>query len=51
MGRREAEAIPWLINEVDLADKLTPSEYLNQYDTMLSEMFLKCKPMPGAERL
>ncbi|VDM55488.1 unnamed protein product [Angiostrongylus costaricensis] len=41
----------YLAMKVNLADKITLSEYLTQYDTILAEMFLKCKAMPGAERL
>ncbi|KJH42588.1 HAD hydrolase, family IA, variant 3 [Dictyocaulus viviparus] len=51
MGRKEVEAIPWLLNEVGIAHMVTATEYITQYDAILAEIFLKCKAMPGAERL
>ncbi|KAK5972542.1 Pseudouridine-5'-monophosphatase [Trichostrongylus colubriformis] len=51
MGRKEDEAFTWLLKEVGIDDKITVKEYLAQYDVMLEGMFLKCKALPGAERL
>ncbi|KIH66969.1 HAD hydrolase, family IA, variant 3 [Ancylostoma duodenale] len=51
MGRKPLEAIIWLLEEVGLADQVTPEEYATHYDVMLGEMFKKCRPLPGAERL
>nr|CDJ85059.1 Haloacid dehalogenase hydrolase domain containing protein [Haemonchus contortus] len=51
MGRKEEEAFPWLLKEVGIDGKITVKEYMAQYDAMLEGMFLKCKALPGAERL
>ncbi|KAL6735669.1 hypothetical protein Aduo_006085 [Ancylostoma duodenale] len=51
MGRKEDEAFSILLKEVGIEDKITPKEYIKEYDAMLAEMFLKCKAMPGAEKL
>ncbi|KAL6735666.1 hypothetical protein Aduo_006082 [Ancylostoma duodenale] len=51
MGRREEDAFTWLLNELNIADKITPRQYMAEYDAMLTEMFRHCQPMPGAERL
>ncbi|EPB75960.1 HAD hydrolase, family IA, variant 3 [Ancylostoma ceylanicum] len=51
MGRKPLEAIIWLLEEVGLADQITPEEYATHYDVMLGEMFKKCRALPGAERL
>ncbi|KHJ80404.1 HAD hydrolase, family IA, variant 3 [Oesophagostomum dentatum] len=51
MGRKEDEAFAWLLNEVNLADKMTPAQYVVEYDAISTEMFRSCKAMPGAERL
>ncbi|KJH42589.1 HAD hydrolase, family IA, variant 3 [Dictyocaulus viviparus] len=51
MGRKNMEAIAWLLNEVSIADQITPEEYAIDYEAMLEEMFQKCTDLPGAERL
>lgn len=51
MGRKSMEAITWLLNEVGIADRVTPEEYNIEYEEMLEEMFRKCSSLPGAERL
>ncbi|KAK6023006.1 HAD hydrolase, family IA, variant 3 [Ostertagia ostertagi] len=51
MGRKTMEAISWLVDEVDIADRVTPEEYVVEYGAMLAEMFRMCDSMPGAERL
>ncbi|ETN77031.1 HAD hydrolase, family IA, variant 3 [Necator americanus] len=51
MGMKEDEAFPILLKAVGIEDKITPKEYVAQYDVILADMFLKCKAMPGAERL
>ncbi|EPB75961.1 hypothetical protein ANCCEY_04936 [Ancylostoma ceylanicum] len=37
--------------QLNIADKITPREYMAEYDAMLTEMYRHCQPMPGAERL
>lgn len=39
MGRKSMEAITWLLNEVGIADRVTPEEYNIEYEEMLEEMF------------
>ncbi|KAK5974867.1 Pseudouridine-5'-monophosphatase [Trichostrongylus colubriformis] len=51
MGRKNMEAIAWLLNEVGIADRVTPEEYAIEYDALLAKMFRTCHSMPGAERL
>ncbi|KAK6054465.1 HAD hydrolase, family IA, variant 3 [Cooperia oncophora] len=51
MGRKEDEAFAWLLKEVGIDDKVTVKDYLAEYDAMLDGMFLKCRALPGAERL
>ncbi|KAK6739027.1 hypothetical protein RB195_020855 [Necator americanus] len=51
MGMKEVDAFPMLLKAVGLDDKITVEEYIAQYDSILSDMFLKCKAMPGAEKL
>ncbi|EYC44305.1 hypothetical protein Y032_0465g1942, partial [Ancylostoma ceylanicum] len=51
MGRKEDEAFSILLKAVGIEDKITPKEYIKEYDIMLADMFLKCKAMPGAEKL
>ncbi|KAK6054467.1 hypothetical protein COOONC_08030 [Cooperia oncophora] len=51
MGRKNMEAIAWLLDQVGIADRITPEEYAVEYDVMLAEMFRKCGSLPGAERL
>ncbi|VDO51205.1 unnamed protein product [Haemonchus placei] len=36
---------------VGIADRVSPEEYVIEYDAMLADMFRKCNSMPGAERL
>ncbi|CAJ0599149.1 unnamed protein product [Cylicocyclus nassatus] len=51
MGRKEKEAFIWLIDKLNIGDKITPEQYIKEYDSMLTKMYAQCKPMPGAERL
>ncbi|KAJ1346695.1 hypothetical protein KIN20_001582 [Parelaphostrongylus tenuis] len=51
MGRKNLEAIAWLLDEVGIADRITPEEYVIDYDEMLEKMFEMCRGLPGAERL
>ncbi|VDM81757.1 unnamed protein product [Strongylus vulgaris] len=47
MGRKEGEAFRWLIDKLDIGDKITPEQYLKEYDSMLKEMYAHCKALPG----
>uniref|UniRef100_A0A7I4Y5F8 HAD hydrolase, family IA, variant 3 n=1 Tax=Haemonchus contortus TaxID=6289 RepID=A0A7I4Y5F8_HAECO len=51
MGCKNMEAIAWLLEQVGIADCVSPEEYVIEYDAMLADMFRKCNSMPGAERL
>ncbi|VDM54261.1 unnamed protein product [Angiostrongylus costaricensis] len=51
MGRKNLEAIAWLLDEVGIADRVTPEEYAVDYHKMLAKMFEKCDSLPGAENL
>ncbi|KIH66967.1 hypothetical protein ANCDUO_02704 [Ancylostoma duodenale] len=44
-------ALAILAVQLNIADKITPRQYMAEYDAMLTEMFRHCQPMPGAERL
>ncbi|WKX98029.1 hypothetical protein Q1695_013598 [Nippostrongylus brasiliensis] len=51
MGQKVDVAIPLLLKEVGIDGKITPTEYMAEYDALLSKMFRNCKAMPGAEKL
>ncbi|EYB99683.1 hypothetical protein Y032_0120g884 [Ancylostoma ceylanicum] len=51
LGRKEDEAFPMLIKAVGIEDKITPKEYIAQFDAIVEGMLPKCKAMPGAEKL
>ncbi|KAE9415695.1 hypothetical protein Angca_009042 [Angiostrongylus cantonensis] len=51
MGRKNLEAIAWLLDEVGIADRVTPEEYAVDYHEILAKMFEKCDSLPGAENL
>lgn len=51
MGQKSIEAARIFINELDIADSLTPEQFLEQREAILDELFPTAQLMPGAHRL
>ncbi|XP_020265852.1 (DL)-glycerol-3-phosphatase 2 [Asparagus officinalis] len=51
MGRKAIESAKIFVEEMGIADQLTPEGFLEEREGMLQHMFPDCKEMPGVKRL
>jgi len=51
MGRKALEAAQILVDDLDLAGKITAEEFVKEREQLLDELFAKAALLPGVERL